>query len=241
MSEAPYNPDDPAFLASRALDEDLTAEERRKLEELLATSKSLRDELEGLRAIDRLVQRWGTPPVECDWDAHAALAAARAAGEDDEQDLRKVDNLLERWRRTPAEVDAEEFTASVMARVAPRTAWSRRRRLIIRLGVPLAAAAALAIAATGLFWSPAPPDAIVQRPAGFAQMVVKEPAEPARVAVAVFDRTPIDRGDDGERFPRLRGNAARFSGCARDQTPRAPEPRPKRPASAGFYAPRHRG
>ena len=57
---------------------------------------------------------------------------------------------------------------------------------------------ALAIAATGLFWSPAPPDAIVQRPAGFAQMVVKEPAEPARVAVAVFDRTPIDRGDDGE-------------------------------------------
>ena len=196
MSEAPYNPDDPAFLASMALDEVLAAEERRKLEELLAASETLRGESEGFRAIDRL-KRWAAGPVELDWDAHAALSAARAAGDDDEQDLREVDRLLERWGRAPAVVDEDAFVASIMARVAPRSTRSRRRQMVFRIGLPLAAAAAMAIAVTGVFWSPAAPQAVVQLAKGPVPPVSYDPVEPTRVALAVFDRAPLNRDGPG--------------------------------------------
>jgi anti-sigma factor RsiW len=156
MSEQPYQPDDPAFLASRALDGDLSEPERQRLEEALATSKELRAEVEQLRKVDQLVKRWGGADVELDWATYGKLVRARAESDADEGDLGRVDQLIERWGRERVEFDEAAFTGAVMARVRSEERRPPRRSLIFRIGAPLAAAAAVAIAAGAWFWASGP-------------------------------------------------------------------------------------
>lgn len=151
MSETEYNPDDPAFLLSRSLDEVLPAGEQRRLDEALASSKSLQSEAQQLRAVDRMLKRWGRTQVELDWDHQAALVRARAESDGDSEELRKVDRLLERWGGQSVSFDAERFTTAVMARVGRARTRPSRYGLIFRVGAPLAAAAVVVFAVTSGF------------------------------------------------------------------------------------------
>lgn len=150
MADA-YNPDDLAFLISRSLDGDLSADERRRLGASLSQSESLRSEASKLEAVDRLIHQWGQKPVELDWKHHAALASA-CAGNTDDKRLSKVDDLLRRWRDRSVGVEAIDLTTSVLAKIRSERRFANPYRLVLRLGVPLAAAAAITLAVTATTW-----------------------------------------------------------------------------------------
>jgi hypothetical protein len=135
----------------------LSDEERKRLEALLAKSEELRAEADEFRALDRLIKRWGAQPVELDWEPHGAVVDARIDAEDEEEDLGRIDEWLQRWGDRGFEIDEERFTAGVMARIGA-SRRSPMRSLIFRIGTPLAAAAAIAVALTATFWSPRPSD-----------------------------------------------------------------------------------
>ena len=151
MTSDAYNPDDLEFLLSRGLDGDLSSAERRRLDEALSQSESLRAEASKLETVDRLIQQWGQRPVEVDWKHHAALTLACAGSADDER-LSKVDDLLRRWRDRSVGVEAIDLTTSVLAKIRSERRRATPYRLVLRLGVPLAAAAAIALVVTGTTW-----------------------------------------------------------------------------------------
>jgi anti-sigma factor RsiW len=151
MTSDAYNPVDLAFLLSRDLDGDLSPAERLRLDEALSQSESLRSEASKLEAVDRLIQQWGQKPVEVDWKHHAALTSASAGSAADER-LGKVDDLLRRWRNRSVGVEDIDLTARVLAKIRSERRRTTPYRLVLRLGVPLAAAAAIALAVTVTTW-----------------------------------------------------------------------------------------
>ena len=191
MSEPPVQPDDPAFLASRALDGDVSAEEQRQLDEALAASEQLRIEAEQLRKVDRLVKRWAGAGVELDWASYAKLIHARVEAEVDEGELERVGRLVEHWGSAPVEFDEAAFTDGVMARIRSEERRSPKRNLIFRIGAPLAAAAAVAIAVSGWFWARAPRD-------------TGPPDAPPSVRLVVrYDRTPVESDREETKTPSI--------------------------------------
>ncbi|UCC31362.1 MAG: hypothetical protein JSU86_03615 [Phycisphaerales bacterium] len=193
MSEASYNPNDPAFLLSRSLDEDLPDHEERRLDEALASSESLRSEAMQLRAVDRLVRRWGARPAGLDHEHHAALVVAQAAGGEDVEALRKVDQLIERWGSRGVPYDEERFTAAVIGKVARETGRTSRRGLVFRLGAPLAAAAAIAFAVIGGVWWPSHRQAVCVVELGpiATALAPHTNADGGSGAIVSFGRAPI--------------------------------------------------
>lgn len=151
MNEQDYNEDDLAFLASRSLDETLSAPEKERLEAALADSESLRRDAEQLEAIRRVMARWGERPVEIDWDQQATLIVAQAAGDDDAM-LDRVDELVGRWGEDLGPSVPRGFAEDVVQRLAGTDRRPARMAVIFRLGVPLAAAAAIALAFVGPAW-----------------------------------------------------------------------------------------
>lgn len=153
MSETPYNPDDPALLISRGLDQDLSEAERRRLDEALAESPALRAEAEQFRAVDELVKRWASRSADVESTPFVKTVLAAVESEDD-HDLHQIDRWLRGLGRDAVDVDTEEYTAQVLSRLSLRKRQPPRRPLIFRLGVPLAAAAALAMLVTVPRWWP---------------------------------------------------------------------------------------
>lgn len=153
MSDTPYNPDDPALLISRGMDQDLSEAEQRRLDEALAESPALRAEAEQIRAIDALVKRWAARSAEVESTPFVETVLAAVELEDD-HDLRQIDRWLRGFGRDELNVDSEEYTAEVLAKLKSRQRRPQRRPLVFRLGVPLAAAAALAFAVTAPRWWP---------------------------------------------------------------------------------------
>ena len=190
MSGDAYNPNDLAYLLSRSLDGDLSADERRRLDEVLSQSESLRSEASKFEAIERLIERWGKKPVEVDWKHHAALTSASAGSTDDEH-LGKVDDLLLRWRNRSVGVEAIDLAASVLAKIRSERRRAMPYRLVLRLGVPLAAAAAIALAVTVTTWF-APPRGPICR-------VAIGPSWSAAVAErGIESRVVVSFGQSGE-------------------------------------------
>lgn len=192
MNETPFNPDDIDFLASRDADGDLTGEERRRLGDALDASESLRADADAMRKVSELVLRWAAVPIEIDWDAHAELIDARCRADDDAQDRPELDGLLKRWARDVAH-DDQQFTADVMRRVGKTASIARTRSgrpWIIRLAVPLAAAAVLALALIGGPW--------MNRDAGSRELapgfLTESPLGAAKVPTCIvrFAREPSD-------------------------------------------------
>jgi anti-sigma factor RsiW len=147
-----YNPDDLSFLLSRQLDGDLGPQERARLEEALRSSPQLRREAEQLRGIHALLERWAVRAAEPDAVAIEGLTLAQINGELRDAELAKVDSLLQRWaaRAGPAVPDLRaQVLEAIQANRRPAA-----RRLLFRLGAPLAAAAALAIALVGPWFTP---------------------------------------------------------------------------------------
>jgi anti-sigma factor RsiW len=151
MTADAHNPDDLAFLISRGLDGDLSPAERRRLDEVLSQSESLRSETSKFGTVDRLIQQWGQKPVELDWKHHAALTSASAGSTDDER-LGKVDDLLRRWRDRSVGIEGIDLTTIVLAKIRSERHRATPYRFVLRLGVPLAAAAAIALAVTVTTW-----------------------------------------------------------------------------------------
>ncbi len=156
MDDRTYNPDDPLFLVSRSLDGELSADERRRLDELLAESPSLGEEARQIQSTDAAIRQWGRTRVELDWEHHAKLIQGVLA-ESSDSGLGGVDRLLTDWSRSQPDFDEEALAQSVLARIAPARRQPGIVRWTLRIGAPLAAAAAVVFALTASFWStPAP-------------------------------------------------------------------------------------
>lgn len=151
MTADAYNPDELAFLISRGLDGDLSPAERRRLEEALSRSAALRSEASKFEAVDRLIQRWGQKRFEVDWIHHAALTSACAESVDD-KGLGRVDDLLRQWRDRSVGIEGIDLTANVLSKIHSERRRATPYRFVLRLGVPLAAAAAIALAVTVTTW-----------------------------------------------------------------------------------------
>jgi|GEM_PF-5926039 len=67
--------------------------------------------------------------------------------------LCRVDRLVRRWGESGPDVDWDDFHASVLDRIEGGAVATRRLRWVVRIGVPLAAAAAIFIAVTTTMWS----------------------------------------------------------------------------------------
>ncbi|MCC7291250.1 MAG: hypothetical protein IT449_04205 [Phycisphaerales bacterium] len=156
--EQPIHPDDPGFLMSRRLDDDLTPEERRRLEALLSQ------------------------------DAEAERQMREYA---------RLDQLLGEWGRAEPRVEWGRFQQGVLAEIRRRPAASRRTlNFVIRLGTPLAAAAAIALA----LWLPFDhePDPAAMTRAFVAVMIERPPVA-----------TPWGEGDRAGAAPGIRVAFAR--------------------------------
>jgi hypothetical protein len=146
MTDRPHNPNDPEFLLSRSFDEELSEDERRVLDEALAGSESLRAERERQVSLDKLLRRFTARKVDVDWDAFAAGVDRANAAEHPDEAADDFDRLLARWGQDDPEVDWERFTAEVMGRIDPVQSATPWHRMVFRIGAPLAAAAAIALA-----------------------------------------------------------------------------------------------
>jgi len=175
MIEETYNPNDPLFLASKSLDGDLGEDERRLLNEAMRTSPALREEAKRLQTVDDLVKQWGRKGVEIDWKHHAGLVPASLQADADVEELKKVDALIAAWGRRKPVLDEKSFVNGVLLRIAPSRPKAFPLQWAWRIGAPLAAAAAIALAVTASLWfTPAPAAVVVVRigPAGEERAVV---------------------------------------------------------------------
>ncbi len=155
MTQA-HNPNDPLFLASRAIDGDLTAEEKQILDRALKQSPELRAEVSKLRAAQGLVAQWGKAQAAIDWDAFGESVAQIAMTESESAKVDKVDQLVARWASSTPDIELDGFADGVLAQLAPKKR-SSPLRYVIRLGMPLAAAAAIALAVIPGFWKQSSP------------------------------------------------------------------------------------
>ena len=190
MTTDDYNPTDPEFVVSREIDGDLSEDERRRLDEALAGSASLRAQRDKLRALDALVSKWAKRHADLDWETHGRLVGADLTGETDDGKLKEVDRLLDGWSRRTESVDSDAFATAVMARIAPQRKRPMLRRMIFRLGVPVAAAALLAVGVTARFWFAAslePVTRVTIRQPVYMQTATDSGAAP--IVVVSFART----------------------------------------------------
>ena len=155
MNEQPINPNDPGFLLSRQLDGDLTDDERRRIDDALCLSESLRDDAASMRKTNDILRRWAGAPVELDWEGHAALINARCQTDDTSQDQPELDGILTRWSQDDVAFDEDKFMDGVMQRIGGNARDIERpssHRWMLRIAMPLAAAAILMFALIGGPW-----------------------------------------------------------------------------------------
>ncbi len=134
QEEQPIHPDDPGFLMSRRLDDDLTPDERRQLDELLSRDAEADRQMREYARLDQLLGEWGRAEPRIEWG-------------------RFQRDVLAAIRRRPS---------------ASRSPWN----FVIRLGTPLAAAAAIALALWLPFGHESNPTAMAQP---FVAVMIERP------------------------------------------------------------------
>lgn len=155
MSSEKINPKDLLFLVSRSLDGDLSYAEQAELDLALAASVQLRDEADKLRVVAGWVKDRAVRVVQIDWDSQAKLVLAEIAESEPDD---SVEAALKRMAAREPQYDPSALITAVMEQIAP----ARRRthfawRTMARIGVPLAAAAAIVWAVTATMYSPVKP------------------------------------------------------------------------------------
>ena len=213
MSDSEYNPHAPLFLLSQSIDGVLAPTQQEQLEAALAASAELRAEAEQLRAVCKLIEAWGTQADGVDADSlgeevSVHLAASEGA---ESSELAGVDDLLRRWSQPEPKIDWEQFHGSVMKRIAPERSersaapvWGR----ILRLGTPLAAAAAIALAYVGYLrpWNlprsqPAHPPIVSVRIGPQVETLVEGAGEDVFEVTFGRDSTPSSTSEEVRRGP----------------------------------------
>lgn len=162
MSESEHHRNDPYFLLSRSMDEELSAEERRVLEDALARSDDLRAAAKQWPRLHEIVRSWSRAHPDVDTEPYVKYVVARLG--DTESDVKSdtesntesnaastdVDALLKRWSQEGPDYDDESFVQGVMDRLGQAETRSVRRWGLRRFALPLAAAAALVFAVVGV-------------------------------------------------------------------------------------------
>ncbi|MHC5110995.1 MAG: hypothetical protein ACYTHJ_14080 [Planctomycetota bacterium] len=149
------DPDNLLYLYSMGLDEELNKKDQARLDDALKADESLNKDADALAAVDRWMRQVATERQEVDSSTFVNLVNATLE-DDDSESLACIDRLVSAWGSEKVEVDPIEFRDGVLARL-DGVRHVRKRSLVFRLAVPLAAAAALAFAI------------IAQFPSGFAQ------------------------------------------------------------------------
>jgi hypothetical protein len=202
VSEAKFNPDDPLFRVSRAIDDDLPEGDRRGLHDVLEASPNLRTEAADLRKVDELVRRWAASEVDMDWERFTESVLAMSVSDAEAAQLEQVDALVRRWGEARPQLDWTAFTGDVLAEIDSRRQRDASSiRLLLQIGLPLAAAAAVVFAvmtfspdrATVPINGTRPLAGAAPPPDSFAPMMMPEAARPTRIAsIAIgkgLDRT----------------------------------------------------
>lgn len=148
------NPNDPLFLVSRDLDGDLSAAEKSRLERLLGESAELRGEALAFRRMESLLTARRDDEARIDWLNYEKLILARVEDSDDESPA--MEQVLHAWGRRQPEWDQEGFAGEVLSRIATPQKRAMPWWKVVRLGAPLAAAAAIVIAFTATWQTPLP-------------------------------------------------------------------------------------
>ena len=162
---------------------------------MIRASESLRAEADALKRVDGLVKRWAIDSSDVDCDA-LIEAVMRQIEPEPHEELAPVDQLMQRWGVDTPNLDASRFHAAIMARIDDRSSRGRRVFPILRIGAPLAAAAAVVLAITAHFWQPPAiePIRLVQY---MAPSSVGGSQGLSRVS---FDRTPPAGARQGDGF-----------------------------------------
>ncbi len=143
--EDKYNPNDPAFLASRALDESLTNEQRELLNDL-------NDEAESFRSVDDFVKSLRDEKIDIDWATFQQTIQDRITSEYDDAQLDRVDELVQGATELPDSWNEKRFTQGVLQKIESTSQVRHPKLRWMKAMMPLAAAAAIALAVTMMPW-----------------------------------------------------------------------------------------
>jgi len=192
MIDPPYNPNDPAFLLSRSLDESLTDGEKQKLRATLETSEEFRRLLAELRSVDSLVRHWGARKIEVDESSFVDGVLGRIADEHSDA-FSEVDDVLRSWGERSVRVDEASFVAGVHRRVNESSRERVTSTWIYRIRRPVAVAAALGLVVTAALMyrvsqRPVAEVLIVRTHTSFSEGASSDVGESR---VVVFDRSAI--------------------------------------------------
>ncbi len=147
MSDDLYNPTDPLFLLSRSLDEPLTDEDRLRLNEFMQSGAASRVDAQRFLSLNRLLRDWKSQnSILFDRELPDRVLAAIRANPMVENRDDSLEDLLSQWRKESPAIDWVRFQSDVMCEIRREERFSKSRRLVFRMGVPLAAAAAIAFA-----------------------------------------------------------------------------------------------
>jgi len=148
-TEDKYNPNDPEFLASRALDEPLTDAQQRILDDHPG-------DLATMQHTDELVQSIRDDKVDIDWATFQQTIQDRVTCQNDNAQLDRVDELVQASTQLPDSWDDQRFTQRVLQKIDSIAQPQPTRFRWMKAAVPLAAAAAIALVVTMAPWQDRP-------------------------------------------------------------------------------------
>lgn len=197
-------------------------EHGKHLERLLTDAQNAplsADELRQYRRLARLLADWRSLPDRVDWSAYSRRVSAMVR-EDAEtpREFRAVDDLLQSAAKPLPPVDWQALSARISAAVRseaqamarPSARKPRRSGALawaVKVGVPLAAAAVIALA----LWGTRPATRVVTGPnkeqGASVVASVEEPKDAGKVSVT-FDETKPDNMNMDDAAPQSFGSAA---------------------------------
>ncbi len=214
MRSEEINPNDPMFLVSRNLDGELTGAEQSRLAKLLSESPEMRREAEKYCELNEALKSFGCSMPDVDFGDFSDRVRQSLGSSEDDAQLVEVDQAIQSWASKPVVFDEERFTAGVLEQIGEsRSSTSRSRSILFRIGMPFAAAAAVALVWIGGFRNEHQPRRVADVQIGGIERVATHISHGnTRLASVVsFDRTPVET----DRSTRSGGISLSFVGSLR--------------------------
>ncbi len=214
-TEDKYNPNDPEFLASRALNEPLTQAQRQIFGQHLSDMEAMQD-------VDELVQSIRDEAVDIDWVTFQQTIQDRITCAYDDANLDRVDALIQNATKLPTSWAEEDFTQDVLQKIASNADVRPARFRWLSAAMPLAAAAAITLVVTMVPWQELAnaPTSIVS--IGPAIQANHRPSLDSAVALVSFRREPIAVDDTANNRSRISFVSVGAESMASDHAPAPP-------------------